>query len=373
MRILLATFVVALSFGCGVDVDENETIGRDGVIKFGAETKLAFSQRIAAGSSFEVSFDAADSEELNVAGATLRSSDEDVATIAAGSNARSGRVTLVKPGTFDLEVVQDGTVLDRIALRSGKVGATSLVDGDLFLATDNVDARLPASFAIRTDTAHQLFVTAVDVCGGDLLDLGASTLETVDGVPVSIERLGFSQFSIETQVPGDVNLVLQTPGIDDLAYDVSSVDAAQVDEVSANVVTADETGSVVLWGRAFADDVELVGPLDFSWTADPRVTLVAFQGPVTSGTVFFPLQGEPADDRPAVVTAEVFGEPGSVDLLAQLNFVNTRGPPARELVVEEETPSCGGDSTQSVCNPEAALVLFLGARSLRRLRRLRRL
>lgn len=372
MRVVIAVCLVALSFGCGVEVGETETIGREGVIKFGADTKLAFTQRIAAGSSFEVSFDAADTAELNIAGAVLRSSDEETATIGEGTNVRSGLVTLVKPGVFDLEVVQDGNVLDRIELHVGKVGATTLVDGDLFLATNSVDARLPLSFAIRTDTDHQLFVTAVDVCGGDLLDLNASTVETVDGATASIERLGFSQFSITTQVVGDVDLVLKTPGLEDLAYSVSSVEPGQVDEVSVNAVSADEAGNVVVWGRAFVDDVEVVGPLDFSWAADPRVTLASFQGTVTTATVFFPLEGEAPDDRPAVVTAEIFGEPGRVDLLTPgLTVVTTRGAPARELVVEEETPSCGG-GTQTACNPEAALVILLGGRALRRLRRLPR-
>lgn len=367
-----AALVVAL-VGVACDgagtVGETELLGREGKVVFGAETKLAFTQRLVAGSAFAVSFRSTDPEELPLTGATLRSSDEDVLTIEPGAQ----RVSLVTPGTADLEVIVAGAVVDAVALHAGKVGATTLVDKTLIALTDTIDSRLPASFAIRTDADHTVLIAAVDVCGGDLLDLHASTVESADpagpAVPVSIEDGGAAAFTVTTQIPGELSLVLKTPGLDDLSYAVQSVDPGQVDEVSVGLTQADEGGGVILWGRAFVDDVELIGDLQLSWLADPRVTLTALQGTVVSGSVSFPVEGEPADERPAVVTAEIFGEAGSVDVLTVTALTNSRGTPARELVVEEPTPSCGGGDATAACNPEAALLVLLGARRLRALRR----
>jgi hypothetical protein len=362
----LALFVIALgATSCGgASIGENEIVGRQGTVVFGAETKLAFTQRVVAGSTFPVSFRAVDEEDLPLTGGVLRSTNVAVLTIDPGS----ARLALIAPGTADLEVVIDGEVVDAIALHAGKPGASTLVDGALLALTDTVDARLPSSFAIRTDVEHTLLVAAVDVCGGELIDLHASTLEATDGVAASIEDGGLAAFTLKTQVAGDVALALKTPGLDDLSYSVQSIERSQVDEVDVAVTQADDAGNVTLWGRAFADDIELIGDLDLSWTADERVTLVAAQGTIVTAAVSFPAEGEPPDDRPAAVRAEVFGEEGAVDLLTA-TFTTERGTPARELAAEPPTPSCGGDAGE-VCNPEAALLVILGARRVRRVRRL---
>ena len=104
-----------------------------------------------------------------------------------------------------------------------------------------------------------------------------------------------------------------------------------------------------------------MGPLAFSWRADERVTLSASQGLAIEALVSLPAEGEPPDDRPATVTAEVLGEEGTLDLFTARQETD-RGAPARAVVVEEGAASgCGADP----CDPFAAAML-IGAFALRR-------
>jgi len=112
LPVLVCASLTSLVVGCGgTNVGENETIGREGLVKFSADTKLVFSNRIVTGSSFAVTFAAVDTEETNLAGATLRSSDEEIITVGEGPSALSGLVTLAAPGAASIEVVQDGNAV----------------------------------------------------------------------------------------------------------------------------------------------------------------------------------------------------------------------------------------------------------------------
>lgn len=350
--------------GAGGDVGDNEVLGRDGAVIFGAESKLAFTQRLVAGSAFAVSFRTNDPEELSLAGASLQSSDDAVLTVEPGT----ALVALVQPGVAELQVIVAGVVVDAIELHAGKVGATTLVDQHLLSQSATIDARLPGRFAVRTDSEHTLLVAAVDVCGGDLFDLHASTLTSGDppeqSIPLSVTNGGAAAFLVATQVPGELTLVLKTPGLTkDLEYLVQSIDPGQVDEVQVGLTQVDEAGGVTLWGRAFIDDVELIGDLQLTWTADERITLGAVQGTIVGATVALPADGEAVDDRPAVVTAEIFGEEASVDVLTVTALTTSRGAPARELVLEEPAQGCGAKAA-APCDPELALLAILGVRRL---------
>lgn len=360
----LLGFLLGGGSGC-VDsgVKEGESVGQEGRVAFIAETELAFSARLLVGSRFSVATRAlADDDEKAVAASVLQSSDEAVLTVDGGI------VTVAGPGTAELVVTADGAdgvEIDRIALHAGKPGATTLVSGPILAVTDTVDGRLPARFAVQTDASTVLLVSAVDKCGGDLLDLHASSLEATGTAPMDIDATEPASFTVKTQVPGEVTLTLKTPGLEDLAFDVKSIDPGSVDEVQVAASAADGA-TVTMFGRAFVDDVELVGDLSFSWAADPRVTLEGSQGLAVRANVSFPAEGEPPDDRPARVTAEVFGESGSVDLLAA-TVVSSLGTPARvfDVAAGSQTASCQG---RGGCDPEAALLGLLGLRGLRRLR-----
>lgn len=358
---LAATAGVALVAGCGAGLGDGAGIGQEERVAFYTETGLAFTKRLAVGSHFVVTKEAVTEEDKDAVGqARLRSSSPKVMTVDADT------VTIAGPGTADLIVEGEDGEIDRITLHAGIAGATTLVSGPLLSVTDTVDARLPQRFALQTDTSTTLLVSAVDKCGGDLLDLHASSLVPGGDVPVSIDSSDPASFVVTTQVPGDATLTLKTPELPDLVFDVKSVDPGAIDEVQV-APSAVNGSTVTMFGRAFVNDLELVGDLVFSWSSDPRVVLEAFQGLTVRGNISFPEEGEPPDDRPAGVTVEVFGESGTTDLITT-NLVSSLGTPARQLSLEPVTPSCQGGEG---CDPEAALLVILGVRGLRRLRGVR--
>jgi hypothetical protein len=369
--LVVAALLLALTLvgACVSAVEDGEAIGQKDKVAFAAETKLAFQARMVVGSRFQVTTRALDEDDdelkAALAGATLASGNTDVFTVDA-----DGNVEMVGPGDADLVVQGADGELDRITLKAGKPGATTLVDAGLLSGTDAVDARLPGAFAIRAETDTQLFISAVDECGGDLLDLHASTLEAAPGaVPVSIESPAPASFVIKTQVPGAADVILKTPGLDDLPFSVTAVDTSQIDEVQVAVAAVDGPQGT-LFGRVFADDVEVAGPLELSWTSEPRVTLGATTGRAVSATVSFPADGEPPDDRSAKVTAEIFGEAGTVDLLdPNLTKTTSLGTPARVLE-NPKSPDASCQGGEAVCDPAAAGLVLLGVGRLRRLRSL---
>ena len=355
----------ALGLGCpGAGLGAGDALGKAGKVIFTTDTGLAFSSRLVVGSVFVVSLKATDAKLKGaVGGAALGTTDESVLVVDGVT------VRVAGPGTAELQAVGADGFIDSIDIHAGVPTATALVDAALLKASDSLDARLPVSFAIRTGTDHQFFVAAVDKCGGDLLDLHASTLAP-GGIAASVVDVGASGgIVVTTQVAGDLDLTLKTPGLADLAYTVKSIDPAAVDEVDISAISSDNTGNVTVWGRAFTNDVELVGDLQLSWTGSDRVTFAQPAGQVVSATVAFPKKGDPPDDRPATITAEIFGQQGTTDLLAPgLTTTTSRGTPARVPPDPAGVAGCGGSGGGGGCNPEAALAGVLGIASLRRLR-----
>lgn len=337
---------------------DGERAGAEGVLAFRTETALAFSERLVVGSAFPVTFRALEDDNAAlVNGAVLTSSDTDVFAV------EGPLVTVVGSGTAELVVERDGAALDRVTLRSAWAASTVLASGALLGATDSVDARLPRAFALLPDVVTTLLVAAVDRCGGDLLDLHASALES-DGVQMSIDAAAPAAFAITADVAGDAELTLKTPGLDDLTLRVTVAAPGDVDEIQVAPSRA-EGATVTLFGRAFVDDVEIVSPMSFSWRSEPRVVLESTQGLVVRANVSFPAEGEPPDERPATVGAEVFGETGTLDLLRS-TVVQTLGEPARASeAVEPTVRGCRGEP----CDPELALLGLLGSGGIHRQRR----
>ncbi|MBI1945401.1 MAG: hypothetical protein HYS27_06880 [Deltaproteobacteria bacterium] len=365
-RALVLAFALAPSLVACPANDQPEGVeGKEGVALFLAETDTVFTATLVVGSSTKVSVAPVDVATPLAEGARLRSGDRALVTVDEPDEDGLAQVTFAAAGQTTLELADaDGTVIDAIDVKAAVPGATTLVDGDLLAASTVVDARLPAEgWGFLVDRELTLMVSAVDRCGGDLLDLHASKVRTDEATPatVTVEPGAPATFTAEASAAGDVGLVLDTPGLELLAYQVQALEGGDVDEVAVSAASADDTGRMSLWGRAYANDVEVVGPLAFSWRADERVALSASTGLAIEVQVSFPAEGEPPDDRPATVTAEVLGEEGTLDLFTAQQQTD-RGAPARTVVVEAAPAAgCGGDP----CDPFAAAAL-LGAVALRR-------
>lgn len=375
-------------------------MGRRGRIVFQAPTDLVWSSRLATGSFFDVTALAPDEDDALSASATIASDDDAIVAVAAADVERASgelrfTVTAAGPGVVDLVVTDGGEEVDRIGVQAAAAVDTVLVDAALVGATAAVDPRLPARFAVVADAKTRVLVSAVDRCGEALLDLGASAVVVAgpEGVdPATLARVtadGPASFVVEPAAAGDFALALATPGLADLAWDVSAVPRGAIDEVRAEAAGADaETGTVTLWGRAFVDDVDVVGQ-DFTWTASERVTLSLPLGPATAATIAFPAADQPPDDRPATVTAEVVGEEGALDLLALTGagLATARDAPPARLVeggADGGEGADGGDAGDgaggaasvgagcgggSPCDPFAAAAPVAGLALRRRRRR----
>jgi hypothetical protein len=299
-------------------------------------------------------------------GAKLVSSDKDVLTID-DANVAKGVVHVKGAGQAEVRVEKDGKLIDAVGLRSGKAKVTTLVDAAVLSATENIDARLPKEFALQSGKKASLLVAAVDGCGGELLDMHASTL-VAEGVQATVESPGPASFTVEPAEKGELTLTLQTPGIDDLAYDVSVVVGDDVDEVEVAVATTDGESTALVWGRAFANDVELVGTHSFAFDHSERVSLSGTNDLVSNATISYPESGQPADERPALVSIELFGEEDEVDLLTltEGELKASRGKAPREAPEPKQSLAGGCSGEGGSC----ALLLVVGAGPLRSLRRL---
>lgn len=369
----------ALLSACPTTVGQNDALGDKGIVAFTAETPLVFSTRLVVGSSFTVDFHAVDAkDDAKVAQGVLSSSNEKAIAL------KDGKFTVVGPGTtvLSLKSKASGTI-DTISVHAGKAGATTLVDAAMLNASTSVDARLPSSFAWTTGDQHVLQISAVDVCGGDMLDLHASTVVDSGTTPTTVTAGGPATFVAQTQAAGDAGLTLKTPGLDDLKYTVAAVDTNSIDTVKAAAAAVDDQNNITLWGQAFANGHEVVGDLAFTWIADPRVTLAATQGLVVTANVSVPGPDQVQDTRPATVTVAGFGQTSQpLDLLTLggTTAVTSYGTPARTLPSASTGglssggayggaagSGCGGNGG---CNPEAALIGLVGLRSLRKLKRI---
>lgn len=403
VRAALLLVATALVVGCVPSSGKSGVPGELDVALFQAPTELVFSQRVTVGSRFDVFVvGRRTDDEARVLESPVTSSDDGVLSVVASELVEEGegdeaiqrrRVTVELVGRGEAALVLGGEgadAVDRIVLRAAEPKRLELLDGTLLGSV--VDTRSPERFSL-VDRSEVFFVVgATDRCGAGVLDLGGVLVEALD--PASSEELPLTTpyltavRSDETGAwlatpslpdddplaPRETLLQLSAPGLaEPVRYEVKVAPASAVDEVDVAVAAA-EPGKATLWGRAFTDDLEVLG-LSFDWSSNARVTLDPSEGPMTIATISFPAEGEPADERPALVTAEVFGTEEDLDLLTlqdESALKTGRVPPvADETPAAPVGPSCGGDAA-TPCDPyQAAFVLgalFLGRRLKRRKR-----
>lgn len=403
VRAALLLVATSLVVGCVPSSGKSGVPGELDVALFEAPTELVFSQRVTVGSRFDVFIvGRRTDDEARVLQSPVTSSDDGVLSVVASELVEDGegdeaterrRVTveLVGRGEAALVLGGDGAdPIDRILLRAAEPKKVELLDGTLLGSV--VDSRLPERFSL-VDSREVFFVIgATDRCGGGVLDLGGVLVEALD--PASSEELPVMTPYLTAVRSDETGALLATPSLPDddplspretllqvsapgltepVRYEVKVAPASAVDEVDVAVATA-EPGKATLWGRAFTDDLEVLG-LSFDWSSNARVTLDPSEGPMTVANISFPAEGEPADERPALVTAEVFGTEEDLDLLTlqdESALKTGRVPPgADETPAAPVGPSCGGGAA-TPCDPYQAAfalgALFLGRRLKRRKR-----
>ncbi|MDP2340051.1 MAG: hypothetical protein Q8O67_03770 [Deltaproteobacteria bacterium] len=373
---LRAVVVVGVAFGLLGCVEEGPagTTGAKGLVVFQAETALVFSSRVAVGSTFAVTTVPKDDEETKLSEATtLASADDDVVTVTRiEGDDLAFDVVVTGPGRVELTVKDDGDDVDSIFVEAARAVDTTLVDSALLSASDAVDPRLPERFAVIDDAPTRFLVSAIDKCGGPLLDLGASQLvirgEGDDPTVIDLAEVtadGAAAFFVEPALEsgGVFTIDLVSPDIETLSYEVDVVGRGDVDEVHAEVASVDtQAATARLWGRAFVDDVDVIG-LTYDWSVDERVGLDAVSGAAVTATIGFVADEEGLDLRPATVSAEVFGTNGVTDLLVLQAGDLVVGRP---LILIREVPpaedeevtgpaSCACTDTSGGCNALAAI------------------
>lgn len=365
--------------GCVVDDGPDGASGAKGKVIFQADPDLVFTAPVAVGSTFRLVV-AKKSDEVELSNdALLEVADGDAAVVTVEGALLTFDVTLTGSGPVTLAIAADDTV-DTIQVDARTVGESALVDSVLLEASDIVDVRLPQRFAIIDDAPTRLLVSAVDTCSGPVLDLGASSIVVVgaDGVdPATLATVtadGPAAFVVEP-VEGATGFTIELhtstggeSGLAVLSYDVDVVARGAIDEVHAEVASVDtQSGSARLWGRAFVDDIDVVG-LDFGWSGDAGVVIDRQSGAAANATLIIPAEGAAAPTT-AIVTAEVFGTAGSNDLLSLFpeEIVTGRGvaperpaPPVDEAAAEEAKASgdaCSGGSATCTAAVGAAWAL----------------
>jgi hypothetical protein len=337
--------------------------GEEGVFLFDAANPLVFENRVMVGSSFHVTARVrrTDDEAL-LASATFGSSDESVLEVGPAFEEEGERlvtVTLVGPGEASLLVSGADGELDRIGVRAAQPVTLDLLDAKL--VGSSVDARLPERFALTSSVEPVVAFSATDRCGFGLVVAGGVTPTAFDtralGVQPSGDGVSFQLVVPDEAVAGtETALSFEHPALtSSVSHDVTVLDGSDVDEVDV-VAAAAEPGRAEVWARAFSDDLEVIG-LDYSWSGSERVTLSRLEGPNVLADISFPAEGEPADDRPALVSGEVFGEEGELDLFSlqtEAHLVTTRVPDAEPY----PTPQVSGCSGEPACDPYLATLPF---------------
>ncbi|MCP4504629.1 MAG: hypothetical protein GY822_32395 [Deltaproteobacteria bacterium] len=350
------------------------SVGTEGKVVYGVDgLTQAFESVFAVGSMFEVKYTAAGSSSLDqVKESTLRSTDEAVLVIDE-QTVEQARVQIVGVGQAGLEVVDaDGEIVDVIVIRARENFTYQLLDP--VLIGSSVDARLPNSFAIVENSQVSFVPSSLDGCGQPLLAFNGFdvSLEPTFSVPPGVELVEHTvqsglvhTFSVDE--PGEFTLRVFDGEDEVFSADVEVIERRDVDDIVLYVAAAEETQAEV-WGRIYGNGWEVIGEV-LTWSASPRVTLSSGQGPNTVASIFVPGEGEPIDDRPAVVEASAFGEEGELDLFASTTAnVATSRTPADDVTYKEPESfgGCDGGSTGFETCSMGILFLFGGRLKRRR-------
>ncbi len=368
---LVVAVIVALALGCE-EAGPEGTTGAQGKVVFQAETPLVFSSRVAVGSTFQIAIVPKNADVALSNEAVLGSGDDNVLAVTA-VEALLFDVVITGPGRVELTVSDGGASIDSIFIEAARPVDTALVDAELLSASDAVDPRLPARFALIDDGPTRFLVSTLDKCGGPLLDLGASSVVVTGGEgvdPTSLATVtadGAAAFLVEPVLGagGSFSVELLTPEVEGLSYDVDVVERGDIDEVHAEVAAVDTAAATVrLWGRAFVNDVDVIG-LSYDWSTDLRVALDAGQGPAVTATVAFEADENGVDLRPATVSAEVFGTDDTRDLLvvqtSDLVTARDAGPVRSSPAVLDDDAATGGATCASCEGGNACNALAVGA------------
>lgn len=357
----------ALVYGCSPSQPPEGTLGEERRVYFQAIDGAVFAERLAVGSRFVVELEARREEDAEVvAQASLLSSDVEVAFVTRVDGPDEDdaeddfQVELRGPGEARLQVVREGEAIDALEVRAARAGRVELLDGKIL--GSSVDARVPGAFALAEDNETLLALSAVDRCGGPLLVLDAVDITSSDEGVLRVSSEDGIAYDVEALAAGEVELTLAPAAGEPVTFEVTVVPPDLIDDVEVAIAAAQDNRAE-LWGRAFVEDLEVIG-LDYAWDATPRVSLNRDRGPNVIATIAFPAEGQPADERPAIVEAELYGEEGSLELLSAqtTDLVTSRVPPPEEEVAAPG-PSCGSPP----CDPyAAALVGVLGLSGLRR-------
>lgn len=278
-------------------------------------------------------------------------------------------VEVLSPGEVFLILEDDEGGIDQIMVQAANAQQLHLLEIDR-LATE-LDARLPEDFGALTRETRELGIAAADRCGGALLAIDALELKSSTEDVCGVQQRSALTFELTPQSLGNTQIevvphVEQAWPTADSGYAMRVVSTDEVDRMRLEVAAVDGNTALV-WARAFASDVEIIG-LSYAWDATDRVDLDRTTGPWVRASLYIPAEDEAPDDRPAEITATWQDEVAEIDLLrVRENEVNrTRLPP---VSADDFRPSVS--CLDEPCDPAGA-ALFGGWFCLRRTRRRRR-
>jgi hypothetical protein len=191
---------------------------------------------------------------------------------------------------------------------------------------------------------------AHDRCAEELFIAMPSTVTSENALIVDV-----AQASAEEPLylrAGDVGETLVTLAFDNglsATYEARVLARAELTELWPAIGHV-EGQTAYLWGRAFADDDEVIAP-NVSWSASPRITLSADKGPLTNATIAPDVEG--VDGGPAVVTASLDDLEAAVDLYAS----TTEDVVSERITPLDPEPGPGG-CEGNACDPYAAFMVL---------------
>jgi len=360
VRHSLAGVVVLAAFVGGCDLaPEYGAVGEEGIVHFASDADDAiFTSRGMVGSHFHIIGQALAEENagLVVGQGKLQSSDRRVLEVHS-DDIVNGEVELVGPGEAHLQVVADGKVIDRVLLRAAHARTVDLGDGAL--AGTAVDTRLPWRFALLVDTDLVVEPKAYDRCAEPLVVALDAMVTSEDASVIEAHRdEDEGPHALRAHVAGETVVSLSYENGLSARYEARVVERADLTEVWPEIASV-EGQTAYMWARAFVDEDEVIAP-PLAWSASPRITLSATDGPVSNATIAPDVEG--VDGGPAVVTVELGAVSGETDLYAATDA---------DIITERVTPlgpepSTSGGCAGGACDPyAAALLLFVKLRRRR--------
>jgi hypothetical protein len=356
----LVTPMLAITFvGCTL-APEYGAVGEERRVHYNAPSldDAVFTTRVMVGSRFTVVGQALidDDTAVVVAGGRFVSSDERVLMVHR-DDVISGDIEIVGPGEAYLEVRNDDELIDRLKLAGAHALRVDLGDGTL--AETRVDVRLPGRFGLVQGSEIPVLRKAYDRCSEELFVAMPSTITSENALIVDVsQESADAPLMLRAGAEGETMVSLTYENGMSARYETRVLPRADITELWPAIGHV-EGQTAYLWGRAFADDDEVIAP-HVSWSASPRITLSADKGPLTNATIAPDVEG--VDGGPAVVTARLDDLDVDLDL-----YASTTNDVVTERVTPPDPAPGAGGCEGNVCDPFAAFLVFGFA--LRRRRR----